>query len=150
MENVENPAVPTQGRRYKDRLEYYLSLAVEYGVYLYVFTLWFDKGEGVRTVGLYGSLTAWLILVFVTKKIKLSTDIATYGFLAFLISTLLSSLFSIEPIYSFKSLKRDILKATITFLIISTHFDIKMLFRLSRIICFSGLVILTFGLHSFF
>jgi O-antigen ligase len=149
MENVENHAVPTLGRRYKDRLEYYLSLAVECGVYLYVFTLWFDKGEGVRTVGLYGSLTAWLILVFVTKKIKLSTDIATYGFLAFLISTLLSSLFSIEPIYSFTALKSDILKATITFLIISTHFDIKMLFRLSRVICFSGLIILAFGLEGF-
>ena len=150
MENVDNSAVPAEGRRYKDRVEYYLSLAVEYGIYLYVFMLFFDKGEGLRTVGLYGSLTAWLILAFTTKKIKLSADIATYGFLAFLISTLLSCFFSIEPIYSFGALKRDILKAAITFLVISTYFDIKMLFRLSRVICFSGLIVLAFGLQGFF
>jgi len=150
VENVDNSAVPAEGRRYKDRLEYYLSLAVEYGIYLYVFMLFFDKGEGLRTVGLYGSLTAWLVLAFTTKKIKLSADIATYGFLAFLISTLLSSFFSLEPTYSLGALKRDILKAAITFLVISTYFDIKMLLRLSRVICFSGLIVLAFGLQGFF
>lgn len=126
----------------------YLLYITEYGIYLYVFLLFFDKGEGLRTLGLYGALIAWICLFFL-KRITFSLDIITIGFLAFVISTLLSSFFSIEPLYSLQSLKRDILKAIIIFLIISTIFDIKMLFRLSKIICFAGLINLAFGLHSF-
>jgi O-antigen ligase len=149
MENMENSPIPTQGRKLKDRLEYYLSFVTEYGIYLYIFLLFFDMGEGLRNIGLYGALTSWLILTFFTNRVRVSPDIVTYGFVTLLISILLSSFFSIEPIYSFNSLKRDALKAVITFFIISTFFDIRMLFRLSKVICFSGLFILTLGLYSF-
>ncbi|MEW6066686.1 MAG: O-antigen ligase family protein [Nitrospirota bacterium] len=135
--------------KYKNRIENYLSFIAEYGIYLYMFFLLFDKGEGLRNVGLYSALTAWLILIFVTKKIKLSADIITCGFLAFLFSIVLSSFFSLEPIYSFSYLKKDVLKAVITFFIISSYFDTKMLLRLSKVICSSGLIILIFGLHGF-
>ncbi|MGQ9570163.1 MAG: O-antigen ligase family protein, partial [Thermodesulfovibrionales bacterium] len=97
----------------------------------------------------YSALTAWLILTFFIRKSRVSPDIITYGFVIFLISILFSSFFSIDPTYSFSSLKRDALKAVIAFLIISTYFDIKMLFGLSKVICFSGLIILCFGLHDF-
>ncbi|MGB9715897.1 MAG: O-antigen ligase family protein [Thermodesulfovibrionales bacterium] len=127
----------------------HLSYLVEYGIYLYVFLLFFDKGEGLRTLGLYGAFTAWICL-FSLKKINFTIDLITLGFFAFVISTLLSSFFSIEPLYSLQSLKRDILKATFIFFIVSTFFDIKMLLRLSKIICVAGLINLAFGLHSFF
>lgn len=147
MENMENSPIPTQGRKLKDRLEHFLSCAIEYGVYLYVFTLLFDKGEGLRTIGLYGALTAWIALFFL-KKIILSSDVITLGFFTFVIFTILSSFFSVEPLYSLQSLQRDILKAIITFLIISTYFDLKMILRLGKVICVSGIIILSFGLHS--
>jgi O-antigen ligase len=109
----------------------------------------FDKGEGLRTIGLYGALISWLILTFSMKKVTLSRDIITYGFLVFLTSTILSSFFSIDPSYSLSYLKRDILKSAITFFIISSYFDTRMLLRLSGVICFSGIIILTLGLHSY-
>lgn len=149
MGSMENPPIPTQGGKLKDRLERYLSLIAEFGIYLYVFLLLFDRGEGLRTIGLYGALTAWLILTFFTKRIKVSIDIITGFFLVFIASAVLSAFFSIEPIYSLRALRDDVLKATIIFVIISSFFNSRMLIRISRVICISGLIILAFGLHSF-
>jgi O-antigen ligase len=140
--------IDTNNEIHKNKLIKSISNIAEYAIYLYVFLLFFDKGEGVRTLCLYSALIAWICLLLF-KKITFLPDIITLGFFAFISSTLLSSFFSIEPLYSLQSLKRDIFKATIIFLIISTFFDIKMLLRLSKIICFAGLINLAFGLHSF-
>ena len=147
MKDTENSLIHTRGQKWKNHLECSLSLVTEYGIYLYIFLLFFDKGEGLRTLGLYGALTAWLAL-FLLKKITLSFDVITLCFFAFVITTILSSFFSIEPLYSLQYLKRDILKSAITFLIISTYFETKMLIRLCKVICVSGIIILAFGLHS--
>lgn len=138
----------SQEPKYKSRLEQYLSYITEYGIYLYVFLSLFDRGEGLRTIGLYGALTGWVILAFFVKRITITFDIIAYSFSLYIISTFLSSFFSIEPVYSLKALKGDVLKSTVTFLIISSFFNTKMLIRLSKIICVSGLIILAFGLHS--
>jgi O-antigen ligase len=145
MGNEENFLTPIGSIKYK--FEHYLSLITEYGTYLYVFLLFFDRGEGLRTLGLYGALSAWTALFFL-KKINLSYDVITSGFFAFVVITILSSFFSIEPVYSLKSLKSDILKAAITFLIISTYFDTRMILSLCKVMCISGIIILLFGLHS--
>lgn len=149
MGSMENPPIPTQGEKLKDRLECYLSLIAEFGIYLYVFLLLFDRGEGLRTIGLYGALTAWLILTFFTKRIEVSIDIITGFFLVFITSAVLSAFFSIEPMYSLSALMNDALPATAAFLILSTYFNNTMILRLSKVICFSGFIILIFGLHSF-
>jgi O-antigen ligase len=147
MEDTEDSQIHTRGQKWKNHLVCAFSLVTEYGIYLYIFLLFFDKGEGLRTLGLYGALTAWLAL-FLLKKITLSFDVITLCFFTFVITTILSSFFSIEPLYSLQSLKRDILKSAITFLIISTYFDTKMLLHLCKVICVSGIIILAFGLHS--
>src|SRR3972149_1379877 len=147
MEDTEDSPIHTRGQKWKNHLRYALSLVTEYGIYLYIFLLFFDRGEGLRTLGLYGALTAWLAL-FLLKKITMSFDVITLSFFAFVITTILSSFFSIEPLYSLQSLKHDILKSAITFLIISTYFETKMLLRLCKVICVSGIIILAFGLHS--
>ncbi len=147
MKDTEDSTIHTRDQKCENQLVYALSLVTEYGIYLYIFLLFFDRGEGLRTLGLYGALTAWLAL-FLLKKITMSFDVITLGFFAFVITTILSSFFSIEPLYSLQSLKRDILKSAITFLIISTYFETKMLLRLCKVICVSGIIILAFGLHS--
>lgn len=147
MGNEENFITTIGNTKYK--FEYYLYLITEYSIYLYVFLLFFDRGEGLRTLGLYGALSAWTYLFFL-KKINLYSDVISLGFFAFVVITILSSFFSIEPVYSLKSLKSDILKAAITFLIISTYFDTRMILRLCKVLCASGIIILLFGLHSLF
>jgi O-antigen ligase len=147
MKDTENSLIHTRGQKWKNHLRCALSLVTEYGIYLYIFLLFFDKGEGLRILGLYSALAAWLAL-FLLKKITISFDVITLSFFAFVITTILSSFFSIEPLYSLQSLKRDILKSAITFLIISTYFETKMLLRLCKVICVSGIIIFAFGLHS--
>ena len=149
MENMENSPIPTQGKKCKDRWAHYLSLVTEYGIYLYIFLLLFDKGEGLRTIGLYGALAAWLILTLFTKRITISIDIITCFFFVFIASAILSAFFSIEPMYSLSALMNDALPATAAFLILSTYFNNTTTLRLSKVICFSGFIILIFGLHSF-
>jgi O-antigen ligase len=139
--------IDIQNTKNKSQLVQYLSYVTEYGIYLYVFLLFFDRGEGLRTLGLYGALSAWIALFFL-KKINLSSDVITSGFFVFVIVTIFSSFFSIEPVYSLQSLKRDIFKAAITFLIVSTYFDTRMILRLCKVNCISGIIILVFGLHS--
>lgn len=111
--------------------------------------LLFDKGEGLRNIGLYGALSAWFILAISVKKPKISFNVLTISFFFFISSILLSSVFSIGPLYSFYALKDDVLKAVIIFLIISTSFNLEMLLRLCRVMCISGIIILAFGLHGF-
>ena len=149
MDTMENPPIAAQERKLTNRLEHYLSLTAEYGIYLYVFLSLFDRGEGLRTVGLYGALTGWVILAFFSKRITITVDIIICSFSLFIASTILSSFFSIEPVYSLKALMGDALKSAVTFLIISSFFNTKMLIRLSKVICISGLIILAFGLHRF-
>jgi O-antigen ligase len=140
--------IGSQGLKYKSKFEQYLFYITEYGIYLYVFLSLFDKGEGLRTIGLYGALTGWVILVFFVKRITLTVDILVCSFFLYIASTVLSSFFSIDPAYSLKALKGDVLKSTAVFLIISTFFNTQMLIRISKVICVSGLIILAFGLHS--
>jgi len=140
--------IGSQGLEYKSKFEQYLSYITEYGIYLYIFLSLFDMGEGLRTIGLYGALTGWIILAFFPKRITIPVNILVYSFFLYIASTILSAFFSIEPSYSVKALKGDVLKSTVTFLIISSFFNTKMLIRISKVICASGLIILAFGLHS--
>jgi O-antigen ligase len=140
--------ISNQGFEHKSKFEQYLCYITEYGIYLYVFLSLFDRGEGLRTIGLYGALTGWIILAFFLKKITITVDIILCSFFLFIASTILSSFFSIEPTYSLKALQGDVLKSTVIFVIISSFFNTEMLIRLSKIICVSGLIILAFGLHS--
>ena len=133
---------------YKKQVVRFLSIAVEYGACLYIFFWLFDKGEGLRNIGLYGAFTAWLILVFF-KEIKVSFHAVSLAFFLFIFSCILSSLFSIDVESSFMALKSDVLKPVMIFLVISTFFDLRMLMRLGKVICFFGIIILAMGLEGF-
>lgn len=133
----------------RTNLERYLHIMVEYGVYLYVLFLFFGKGEGLRNIGLYGALSAWIIHLLFIKRVRISLDVITVSFFIFIASTILSSLFSLDPAYSFTALKKDVLRGIVTFLLLSTFFTRKMLFRTARILCFVGVIIFILGLYSY-
>jgi O-antigen ligase len=145
MKDIQNGLSVRQGRG----IEFFASLVAEYGIYLYVFWLMFDKGEGLRNLGLYSAFAGWVILVLSRKKSFFSLDIVTLFFLLYLASTALSTIFSIDPLYSFIALKKDVLKAAITFFVISTFFHDGMLMRMGRVYCAAGLAFLAFGIHNF-
>jgi O-antigen ligase len=134
---------------YKDRIEAIFSALSEYGIYLFAFLFFFDKGEGLRNLGLYGALASWLVLAVAKRNVRFSLDLPTCAFLACLGSVLISSVLSLNPLYSIAALDKDILKGTILFLVISTRFDLKMLLRLGRVFSAAGIVLLVLGLHGF-
>jgi O-antigen ligase len=131
-----------------DLMTRYLSLCVEYGIYLYIFFLLFDKGEALRNIGVFGSLAAWVVLRIMDGRVTVPRDPISLGLLVYLLSVLVSSSFSINPSYSFGMVKRDLLKPVIIFFLIAGSFDFQKLLRLSTVICVIGVVLLMFGLHG--
>ncbi len=137
-----------QMKNFGHNFEALLLRIAEYGMYVYLFLLLFDKGEGLRNMSMYGSFLAWLFLVFYFKKPRISPDIISIGFLVFIISILMSSVTSIEWSYSWYDLQREVPKSVIPFLVISTFFNQRMISRASRAFSVAGLIILAFGLHG--
>jgi O-antigen ligase len=133
----------------RSKTERYMSFVIEYGVYLYILFLFSGKGEGLRNIGLYGAFVTWIVYAIYSKKIRISFNILGASVFIFIASALLSSLFSLDPLYSFTALKKDLLRGVITFLIISTFFSTKMLIRAVNILCFTGLVVFALGLYSY-
>jgi len=114
-----------------------------------MFFIFFDKGTGLRNIGIYSAIFAWIILVIFYKKIKISFDIVTVAFLTLIASILLSSIFSIKPSISFSYFEKDIIKTLAIFIIIETFFNEEKLIRLAKFFGISGVIILILGLIGF-
>lgn len=125
-----------------------ISLLIECGIYLFVFLSFFDKGEGIRNIALYGAFAGWLLL-FLRKRVSLGRDLVTVSFFVFVFTAFLASLFSIEPLNSLTAWRKELLKPVLLFLIVSTHFDLTKSVRLGIIIAFAGIALLGLGLHGF-
>lgn len=132
-----------------ERQELFLARVEAYGVYLYVFCLFFDKGEGLRNIGMYGSFAAWTVLLYQGKRPVFPKNVIFLALCCYFSSAVLSSALSIEPAYSFGALLHDSPKIVIPFLVVSTSFDLKRIMDLCKIICSAGLVILVMGAHGF-
>lgn len=133
----------------KEVQEKILSGVEEYGMYLYVFLIFFDKGEGLRNIGMYGSFATWAVLVFQGKRPVFPKNVIFLALCCYFFSAMLSSVFSIEPGYSFTALLHDSHKIVIPFLVISTSFGLIRMINLCTIICIAGLIILVMGAHGF-
>jgi O-antigen ligase len=134
---------------YKEKIKKYLSLVIEIGILLYMFFMFFDKGTGLRNLGIYSALFAWAILVIFYKKNNISFDIVTIAFLTLIASILLSSIFSIKPAISFSYFEKDIIKPIAVCIIIGTFFNEEKLIHLAKFFGISGLIILILGLIGF-
>jgi O-antigen ligase len=125
-----------------------ISLFIECAVCLFVFFSFFDKGEGIRNIALYGAFAGWLVLLF-TKRVSVGHDLITVSFFVFVLTALLASLFSIEPLNSLAAFRKAMVKPVLLFLIISTHFDLARSLRLGTVFAFAGIALLGLGLHGF-
>ena len=118
-------------------------------MYLYAFFLFFDKGEGLRNISLFGSFAGWAVLVFQDKRSVFPQSTIFLALCCYFLSAMLSSALSIEPSYSFSALLHDSYKIVIPFLVVSTSFGLKRIMNLCTIICIAGLVLLVMGAHGF-
>jgi O-antigen ligase len=132
----------------KERQEKVLAGVEAYGIYLYVFFFFFDKGEGLRNIGMYGSFAAWTVLVFQGKRSVFPRNAIFLALCCYFFSAMISSAFSIESDYSFSTLLHDSYKIVIPFLVISTSFGLRRIMDLCILICIAGLIILVMGAHG--
>lgn len=124
-------------------------LFIEYGIYIYIIIMFLNKGESIKNIALYGAFGLWLFSGKWRDK-ALYRHPVTLVFGAFLMSVLLSVVFSIDPAYSFGTLLGDELKAVLLFLILATSFSSeKKLKGLLVSLCISAAIMISIGFYSY-
>jgi O-antigen ligase len=123
---------------------------IEYGIYLYIFLMFLAKGEGIRNILIFGGFALWLFNLKFRKNIYLLTSPISKLFWIYLGTILLSAIFSIEPLFSFISLKDEPLKSALLFPIIATVMaDEEKLKKAIHVSFFSALLIVLAGYYSY-
>jgi len=104
---------------------------IEVGVYLYIIFMFLTKGEGIRNILLFTIFFLWLITFKYIENKRILIEPVSILFWGFITTILISAIFSIDPWYSFKSLREEPLKSVLLFPVISTVLaDEKRLKRL--------------------
>lgn len=121
------------------------------GVYLYIAFMFMSKGESIRNILIFGNFTLWLLTLKHRKNLRLLTSPVSILFWTFAGITVCSVLFSIDPLYSFLSLRNDPLKPALLFAVIATVMsDRKRLERVVYVSFFTALFIVLISYYSYF
>jgi len=118
---------------------------IEVGIYLYIIFMFLTIGEAIRNILLFGSFILWLATLRHRDNKGILLEPLSLFFWCFIITILVSVVFSIDPGYSFKSLAGEPLKSTLLFPLISTV--IRGEERLKRLVyVFLALLIFTISI----
>lgn len=124
---------------------------IEAEIYLYVLFMFLTFGEAVRNILIFSSFILWLATLKYRENKWILKKPVPLLFWGFMLTILFSVVFSIDPGYSFKSLRSYPLKAFILFCLISTVLSDEIrLKRLARLAL--GILVLTVavGYYSYF
>jgi O-antigen ligase len=121
------------------------------GVYLYIVFMFLSKGESIRNILIFGNFALWLLTLKHRKNLHLLKEPVSILFWFFAGITVCSVFFSIDPLYSFLSLRNDPLKPALLFVVITTVMsDKKRLERALYASCFTALFIVLISYYSYF
>lgn len=124
---------------------------IELEIYLYIIFMFLTKGEGIRNVLLFSGFFLWLITLKYRKNKDILKEPIAIFFWIFIGTILLSVIFSIDPLYSFKRLRDEPLKAVILFCLISTTLSNEV--RLKRFVYLTFPILIftiSVGYYSYF
>jgi hypothetical protein len=93
---------------------------IEIEIYLYIILMFVTKGEGIRNILLFSSFLLWLATLKYRKSRWILREPISIFFWGFTATIVVSAIFSIDPLYSFKTLRGEPLKSVIIFCLIST------------------------------
>jgi O-antigen ligase len=123
---------------------------IEIEIYLYIIFMFITKGESIRNILIFSAFFLWLITFKQRENnwiLKKPVSLLFWGFMATII---ISVAFSIEPMYSFKSLRGEPLKSVILFCIVSTSLsDKRRLYRFVNLTFFLLLFTISVGYYSY-
>ena len=93
---------------------------IEYEIYLYIIFMFLTKGEAIRNILIFSAFTLWLVTLPYRENKYILKEPVPLLFWGFIATILLSVIFSVDPVYSFKSLRGQPLKSLILLCLIST------------------------------
>jgi O-antigen ligase len=129
----------------------YVDALIEVSIYIYFVLMFLTMGEGIRNVLLYGNFLLWLLTVRHRANLDALKSPLALLLYANLGIAALSALFSIDPLYSLKWLRKDIIKALFLFVVMATVLsDEVRLKRAALVLCLTSALIMSVGYYSFF
>jgi O-antigen ligase len=124
---------------------------IEYGIYVYILIMFLSKFEGVRNILIFGNFALWLLTLKYRKNLHILKEPVSILFWIYTGLTICFVVFSIDPLYSFRSLRNDIIKPILLYVVIATVMsDRKRLEGVLYICCVAALVIVINGYYSYF
>ena len=123
---------------------------IEIEIYLYIIFMFLTKGEAIRNILLFSSFFLWLASIRLNENRGILKHPVALLFWGNIASVIIASIFSIDPLYSFSSLKLDPLRAVIIFCLLATMFsDEKRIKRFVTISYFLLLFTISVGYFSY-
>jgi O-antigen ligase len=127
-----------------------LDRVIEWGIYLFMIFMFLSKGESIRNILIFGNFTLWLLTLKYRKNLYILNEPVSMLFWVFSGFTIFSVLFSIDPLYSFLSLRNDPLKPVLLFPVIATVMaDTNRLRRAAYVSFLTVVVIVIIGYYSY-
>lgn len=124
---------------------------IEIEIYLYIVLLFVTKGEGIRNILLFSGFFLWLSTLRYRENKWILKEPASILFWGFMATVLISTVFSIDPVYSLRSLKDYPLKSVIIFCLISTTLSDERRLKIFVFLTFPILVFtISSGYYSYF
>ncbi len=112
--------------------------------------MYFSKGEAIRTILIFGSFVLWLLSLKFRENLHILKHPLFAVSLVFILSILLSSLFSMDPMYSLNRLKGEPLKFAVLFPMMATVLsDETKLRRAIYAMLFTMIFIVAMGYFSY-
>ncbi len=93
---------------------------IEYGIYTYIVLMFLARGEGIRNIIIFGSFGLWLLTLKYRNNLQILKSPVSVLCWIYVLMSLLSVIFSIDPILSLKVFKGDILKFALLYPVIAT------------------------------
>lgn len=123
---------------------------IEYGVYVYIFFIFLSKGEGIITIVIFMNFGLWLFTLKYRKNLYILKDPVSKLCWIYAGVTLLSVIFSIDPMYSLDDFKGEPLKLAILFPVIATVMsNKKRLERALYVMLISLILMVSIGYYSY-
>jgi len=129
-----------------------LKLFAEYSVYLFIIFLFMDKGETLRTVGIFVPPLLIFIRAIILRENPVNFKNPIFILLICLcLSGIISSIFAPDTFYSLEWVKRTYFKLFLVFLTVVYLFQTpKMLEKLSKLFIFLAFLFTIFTFYDFY
>lgn len=93
---------------------------IEYGIYAYIFLMFLAKGEGIRNIIIFGGFGLWLVTLKYRNNLHVLKSPVSVLCCIYVLMSLFSVIFSINPLLSLKVFKGEILKFALLYPVIAT------------------------------